>query len=284
MTSRDHRAALLGRAEALEREVERLRRENEELRARVEAVRDDVLARHRAEIARLASRAPKPAAARGAPPSGSGRDPSLANKALSWPWSRVVWGVGLGAVLPAVIFGSGQAIFHALSPRSATEHVVATALVVFPVAAYVFGLYVLRVRVIGAESRRERRWLAALEFPFDFDRYFSVLSKAQARQAVEVALRFVRELSEDERQLVAERVRHGSCRIASVCWRDGKLVIASPVLKTRFKGVNGGPPEDNVRIHRWFRRLARAVLTPLARAHPVEDVQLDGVSTRRPTM
>lgn len=264
MSSRDDRDALLARAEALEREAERLRRENDELRAASELARG----------ARRAARAPGPPPARD-PRFEERRRERLVDQALSPTWSRATWILGLAALVPVTV-GLGVAVNAILGwfGSSISEHAAGPMAWLVLVLGYLGGVHVARERARRVEARHQRAWLAALPVPFERERYLSLLSMARPRAIVEVTLRFTDAVPAQERGALADTVRRTGRRIADARWTDDHLVIRSRVLKTRFRGPKGGIHHDNVRVHRWFRALARDVLMPLSRLHPLEIVQL----------
>ena len=285
MAFRDDRDALLARAEALEREAERLREENESLRTAADAERAAAEARaeteraveaKRAEVARMAKRAPAPSRPKPAPSRSrpTGQFGELADDSMSPTWSKLTWVLGFVLLLPAILAVALALIelFGAMRAPKFISVPIGLALFVLYFLGHVFGFVALCGWIARIEARHERRRLAALPIPIDLDGYRRVMGTAQAEKVLEVRVTFATDHPDPDRQTIAAAARAGR-RVASAGWSSDELVIRSRPIVTSFHSKKASW-NNNVKVHRWFRRLARKTLVPITRAYPMASVRV----------
>jgi hypothetical protein len=246
---RDDHDAAIARAEALEREAAALRDRNETL-----ARENEVLVAERAKLAEQVA-APKRALARLA------GGPARAE--------AIVQASAPGRLVSTALHAhTGLVVAGAATPIALTILMAA----IFGTTAWALGLALLAVLPAVAimlrglnttDERRERKLLAALPLPLDVPGYLAFLDAYHGDTCVvTVRIELATEPDAETARLLVGAA--GGSRL------DGNtLVITSPTLRSR-----SGDAADNVRIHRWFRRLIARVLLPIAAAHPVTHISV----------
>jgi hypothetical protein len=257
VTYRDDHDAAIARAEALEREAAQLR----EKTARLEA-ENEVLAKERAELAAKVE-APRRALARLA-----GKDAVARSEALE----RREPGALVSSALHA---HTGLATLASAAPTLAAIVAAAAAgvpggffaITVFAVLAG--GVLLLR-RLIGFDERRERALLASLPLPLDIAAYLAYLDEPRTPAAyVTVRVELESDPDDSARAQIVRAVAHAQPGAKGRI--DGSvLTVTSHAIRTETSGQ-----PDNIRLHRWVRRLIARALLPIAAAHPVRRITIE---------
>jgi hypothetical protein len=253
LTYRDDHEAAIARAEALEREAAELReknqaleRENEVLAAERERLAEQVAEPKRA-LARVAGEPPEVREAALAP-----QDPGrLVSSALHAHTGLAVAGAAAPMlILPALAALAGSGV-----------------LAVIALPAGLIASLALLPFFNALDEQRERSLLRELPLPLDVAAYLELLDRPQPRMK---ELRVAVELeSVPDPQAGNLMIRAVTTTMPDADARlDGQtLVITSHPIRAR-----AGRHPDNVRLHRWFRRLIAHALLPIARAHAIRRV------------
>jgi len=225
---------------------------------------------------RAAARADLKKLARGWKPPKSKRpasddDEAAIDLALAMP-GMVVSGVGIALCFASMI---GTILVWI---RIVDHFNVLTVLGMFAVAAAVAvgSIYVLLRLVPKLLAARQRRWLAALPFPFDRDAYLHELAAdRQFTGQVRLIISPTHKLDDDDRALLAHAASR-ACRRTTAKWAGDELVVTSRELATSQSGGRGGGTMYNSHaLHRWFRKAARRFLIPTAKAYDLSRVVVD---------
>jgi hypothetical protein len=257
VTYRDDHDAAIARAEALEREAAELR----EKASRLEA-ENAVLAKERAELAEQVE-APRRALARLA-----GKDTDARAEVLV----RRPPGALVSSALHA---HTGLAVLGAASPTVAVIAAAAAAgipggfFVIAGLGALAGGITLLR-SLVAFDERRERELLASLPLPIDIPAYLAYLDEPHIPTAhVTVRVELEREPDGPTRAQLLSAVAH-AVSDSRPRFVESVLTITSLGLRTETSGQ-----PDNVRLHRWVRRLIARALLPIAAAHPVRRITIE---------
>jgi hypothetical protein len=131
-------------------------------------------------------------------------------------------------------------------------------------------LLLARLRLV-----RQRRWLAALPFPFAHEGYLRAMAQENDEAFFELVLLFAGPIRLDEIAAVAES--HG---VGSTPRLQGASTVrlVSPSCDARREGstLHASPTSySNARLHRWFRDHAAPMLAELYRAHGLTGAEVE---------
>ncbi len=143
-------------------------------------------------------------------------------------------------------------------------------------AVCVGSIYVLLRLLPKLLATRQRRWLAALPFPFDRDAYLHALAAdRQFTGRVRLIISPAVELDDETRAMLAHAASR-ACRRTTAKWAGDDLIVTSRELATSQSGGRGpGTMYNSNALHRWFRKAARRFLVPTAKAYALRRVVID---------
>jgi hypothetical protein len=249
------------RTRALEEEAENLRTSNDALRRENEELRKPP------PEPPPPRPAPVPVPRRTLPPIGKGEAAELVRTALAPTWFAAGWALLFVLWLPWFVFLLWR--FGHLGGGGLMIGVYGTVL------GYPAVYFALLLGVRALEVGASRRWLASLPIHFDATAYQWSLGISRSSRDLTLTLHFVERPTDDEREEILAEVRKVR-GVAFSKWEGPRLVVGSPTLRTARVGKRGKPFYDNVRVHRWFRRVVGRALVPVARSFAVEKMTVSG--------
>lgn len=123
---------------------------------------------------------------------------------------------------------------------------------------------------------REIGWMTALPFEVQVRAYLADLGREHASGRPQVRVAFEKAPAPHDRETITLGVEQ-ILETASVSWYGDHLLVAGPVVQTRFEGHDrpgggAGTLHHNGRAHRWVRKCLAKALPVVHEQHPIRVV------------